>query len=559
MTLELKLAVCGLAALSGMLALAVHAGAGLSAAHWVAAALLGAAWIAAVWGICRSGIHQPLVALRDTLRLTRDDGDLSRRANCAHPLTGPTSEAYNELMQTLQSIIGKVCFTAAEVTQCAERLNGAALAANSGGSAQRRAAETTSGAIQDMMQRIRDIAAHASEASQQAGESLELSVGASDVSERAAEEIERIARMAETSAEAISRLGEQSRAIGGIVQVIREIADQTDLLALNAAIEAARAGEQGRGFAVVADEVRKLAERTASATFDISRVIESIQTDTDTAVATVQAGARQARTGTELAHKASGSLARIQSDTRNTLTRVEAIAASLDNQLRSGALVVRQAQDILQLVASNSAETDHTLHEASHLDALASNFREIGTVFKLGDTGSRALDLHGTMPAVVTQAAADIGTLLEQMLDSGRITEEALFDTHYQPIAGTRPQKFHSRFDTLTDEIFPPVQEPLLERHAHAVYAGAVDRNGYFPTHNKRYSQPLTGDEKIDMVNNRTKRLFDDPVGKRCASHSLPYLIQTYRRDTGEIMHDISAPIRVRGRHWGGFRIGYRA
>ncbi len=79
------------------------------------------------------------------------------------------------------------------------------------------------------------------------------------------------------------------------------------------------------------------------------------------------------------------------------------------------------------------------------------------------------------------------------------------------------------------------------------------------PTHNKRFSLPLTGDYDKDFVGNRSKRVFDDPVGKQCGKHEMPFLIQTYRRDTGEIMHDISAPVYVNGRHWGGFRIGYRA
>lgn len=91
------------------------------------------------------------------------------------------------------------------------------------------------------------------------------------------------------------------------------------------------------------------------------------------------------------------------------------------------------------------------------------------------------------------------------------------------------------------------------------VYAIGTDRNGYVPTHNTRYSQALTGDYEKDIVGSRTKRIFDDPVGKQCGKSQMPFLIQTYRRDTGEIMHDISAPIYVNGRHWGGFRIGYRA
>ena len=89
------------------------------------------------------------------------------------------------------------------------------------------------------------------------------------------------------------------------------------------------------------------------------------------------------------------------------------------------------------------------------------------------------------------------------------------------------------------------------------IFAGAVDNNGYFPTHNNRYSQPLSGDYNKDLVNNRTKRIFDDPTGIRCGSHEKPFLIQTYKRDTGEIVHDLSMPIYVCGKRWGGFRVGY--
>jgi methyl-accepting chemotaxis protein len=79
-----------------------------------------------------------------------------------------------------------------------------------------------------------------------------------------------------------------------------------------------------------------------------------------------------------------------------------------------------------------------------------------------------------------------------------------------------------------------------------------------FP-HNKKFSQPLTGDYDVDLVNNRTKRIFSDRTGKRCGANTKPFLLQTYKRDTGEVMHDLSVPIYVNGKHWGGFRVGYRS
>ncbi len=149
--------------------------------------------------------------------------------------------------------------------------------------------------------------------------------------------------------------------------------------------------------------------------------------------------------------------------------------------------------------------------------------------------------------------------MFEDAIASNQISEVALFDRHYDPIPNTNPPKFHSKFDRFTDEVLPPVQEAIVTQYSFILFAGAVDNNGYFPTHNRRYSKPLTGDYQTDLVNNRTKRVFSDRTGSRCGANRLPFLLQTYKRDTGEVIHDLSAPIYVRGKHWGGFRIGYHA
>jgi len=101
------------------------------------------------------------------------------------------------------------------------------------------------------------------------------------------------------------------------------------------------------------------------------------------------------------------------------------------------------------------------------------------------------------------------------------------------------------------------LQEAILQRLPDVLYAGAVDRNGYFPTHNQKFSQPLTGNYPQDLLQNRTKRIFNDRTGSRCGSNTQAMLLQTYKRDTGEVLHDLSVPILVNGRHFGGFRIGF--
>jgi methyl-accepting chemotaxis protein len=222
-------------------------------------------------------------------------------------------------------------------------------------------------------------------------------------------------------------------------------------------------------------------------------------------------------------------------------------------------MIGKKMFNILELVDSNSSVVQQVLEQSAHFGNLAVNLKEIETVFKLGESGLKGLEVHGKTPPVVQAAAHEIEKMLEHAISSNRISEADLFDEKYERIPDVEPPKYHTRFDKLTDELFPGIQEAILQQYPEFVYAGAVDRNGYFPTHNKKFSAPPTGDIKKDMLHSRSKRIFSDPVGKRCGNHSLPFLLQTYRRDTGEVMHDISSPIFVRGKQWGGFRIGYKA
>ena len=145
---------------------------------------------------------------------------------------------------------------------------------------------------------------------------------------------------------------------------------------------------------------------------------------------------------------------------------------------------------------------------------------------------------------------------LTEALESGRLTEAQLFDEHYVPIPGTDPPKYHNRFDRFTDGAIQPLEDEFL-KDDQVVFAVLVDRNGYLPTHNSKYSVQLTGDKEKDKADNRSKRLFNDEVGLSAARNSRPFLKQVYQRDSGETMWDLSAPITVAGRHWGSFRIGF--
>lgn len=350
----------------------------------------------------------------------------------------------------------------------------------------------------------------------------------------------------------VSNLSESSKGIREITQVIDAIAKQINLLALNAAIEAARAGEQGRGFAVVADEVRKLAEKTSAATSQIGGMVIEIGDETIAAANTMTSLAGEVERGVNSIGEVGVQLDGILQHTSALEEQVLAIARGAEDNHRQ----VDQISSSIAAIHVELVDIESEMKGVSEQTMALSDLSE-GMYESLEELN---LDtIHNRLFKVARTAADRIEQEFERAVQGGQITLNDLFDRQYQPIPGTSPTKYSTRFDKFTDRVLPVYQEKILEENPSVVFAAAIDSNGYIPTHNLKFSRPLTGNAETDMANNRTKRLFNDRTGSRCGSHMKKMLIQTYKRDTGEIMHDISVPIMVQGRHWGGFRMGYRA
>ena len=160
---------------------------------------------------------------------------------------------------------------------------------------------------------------------------------------------------------------------------------------------------------------------------------------------------------------------------------------------------------------------------------------------------------RGKMQSIV--GAKMVSKVIEEAIDNGVFSVNDVFDTAYEQIGSFDPPKFHTRYDSYLDKSILGLQDEFLLDES-IVFAVAVDHNGYLPTHNTRFQQPITGDTDKDRVGNRTKRVFNDPVGIKAARNQQQGLLQVYYRDTGETMWDVSSPIFVKGKHWGGFRIG---
>lgn len=152
---------------------------------------------------------------------------------------------------------------------------------------------------------------------------------------------------------------------------------------------------------------------------------------------------------------------------------------------------------------------------------------------------------------------AEVVQEFNNMLAANELSFNQLFDTFYIPIPNTNPQKYKTQYDDLTDKRIRIILDKYLEMDEKILFVVAVDRNGYLPTHNSKYSKPLTNDEDYNTKNNRTKRLFNDRTGLAAARNQDEYLLQRYERDTGESVYDLSLPIFIKEKHWGAIRIGF--
>jgi methyl-accepting chemotaxis protein len=337
-------------------------------------------------------------------------------------------------------------------------------------------------------------------------------------------------------------------------QHILRIAKEVNILAINARIEATRAGAAGSGFAVIAEAVNRLsgeterAARNVTDTFhSLGRVLRDLQVETDET--SQEASQSLARTT-----DAEAALGQVNRDTVIFVSDLEGLRDGTDRMRGE----VTTFGHTFHSLAESVVDQLHQLREARDRTSSLTSQSEslIQDIYALGGRTSDRAQIED-----VQAAARELSQRLEAAVDKGDITMAALFSEQYQPVTGTDPQQVIAPFTALTDRLFPQVQEAMLAQHSGAVFCAAVDRNGYLPTHNTKFSHPQGNDPVWNMANCRNRRIFDDRVGLGAGRSERPFLMQVYRRDMGggvfRMMKDVSAPIRVRGRHWGGLRLAY--
>jgi len=335
------------------------------------------------WWIIRS-ITGPLNQMRATITQVEKNGDFTRRVPVdTEDEIGQTAKSFNELMATLQQTFGQVLDGVAKVSDAALSLSSSSSQVAHSSSSQSEATASMAADVEQMTVSIGHVSDSAREAVEISRKSGKLSTEGGEIIHKAASEMSQIAETVRHTAQAIEELGQHSNQISSIVQVIKDVADQTNLLALNAAIEAARAGEQGRGFAVVADEVRKLAERTTKATEEITQMISAMQHSAQAAVSTMDSAVDQVSGGVALANQAGSAIVQIKDGAEQVVGVVNDISSALAEQSSASNDIAAQVEKVAQMTEENSAAAAETASAANNLQVLANNMQAAVSRFKI--------------------------------------------------------------------------------------------------------------------------------------------------------------------------------
>ena len=310
-------------------------------------------------------------------------GDLTVKMTVTEDFTGAIADSVNVTVDSLRGLVKTINDTSVQLSSSVQETEEIAHQLTEASNRQSSDITTATEAVNAMAVSMSEVSSNADESSKVAMRSVEIAKNGGDTVRRTIEGMDTIREHIQETSKRIKRLGESSQEIGDIIELINDIAEQTNILALNASIQAAMAGEAGRGFAVVADEVQRLAERSANATKQIEALVKAIQADTNEAVISMEKSTSGVVNGATLAEDAGGALESIESVSEQLAGLIQSISESAGTQAAVAADISTTMTGIQKITTQAAAGSEQTSHSIGNLARLAQDLDKSVAGFKL--------------------------------------------------------------------------------------------------------------------------------------------------------------------------------
>jgi len=311
------------------------------------------------------------------------EGDLTVKATVTEDMTGAIADSINFAVEQLRSLVQTITDTSVQVASSAQETQATAMHLAEAAEHQAQEISSASDRINEIAASINQVTKNSAESADVAQRSVQIATKGAGVVRETIAGMDSIRDQIQETSKRIKRLGESSQEIGSIVELINDISEQTNILALNAAIQAASAGEAGRGFAVVADEVQRLAERASNATKRIETLVQTIQSDTNEAVSSMEQTTSEVVAGARLAEDAGTALGEIENVSTNLAALIEGISSASQQQSAAATGITATMNTIQSITAQTSQGANQTAESIGNLAQLAADLRRSVADFKL--------------------------------------------------------------------------------------------------------------------------------------------------------------------------------
>ena len=538
---------------AGLLWVVLTAGSTIPTRSWGVAAILllltaavGAAAVRILQREARKGIadlssvFQNLQSQEADLSCTMQDFD--------NPDLKHISRCYNSFLTSVREMVEKIRRMGIDIALDSTRLAKSVFDTRNKTAAQGAIAEEVAVASNQANAAIAEIAQNTQYVAEKTTSNLNTAHRSHTELQDVTDKIHKINDIVESFRNTVDDLGKSSANILSIVTIINGISEQTNLLSLNATIEAARAGEHGKGFAVVAEEVRELSRRIKPATEEISNNIGSMVKIVERTQSETAQILDYARDTNQVVSAATVNFERMIRDFETANDQLIKIAAAIEELSTNNNDITDKVNNINALSQEIAGDMNSSAESVDGLNTVTEQMLELVARFK---TGEGKFD---TVMEFAAQARDDFQALIQSLKDRG----VNVFDSNYKPVPGTTPQKYVTTYNDAYVKVMQNVIDEKLKQLDGLVYCLPVDRNGYIPAHHGAVSKPMTGDPAKDLLYSRHQRIYqNNRTEQRRCSHTEPILLQTYMRDTGEILNDLSMPIMVDGKRWGVMTMGF--